>query len=162
MSKGLIIFNLGNILEVHKKAFTTPRCFPRSKQNVEYHKFIGLPRNLISDFLLQPGTDEPGLHVVMLDARYDRDPTYSFHGILVHVGIIIMITIMTVMIISIMIIRRVSRLLNSHVELSPVGVAGGGAGQGGRDHCHRVRGAGCCHPDSREKESDISDSESDD
>ena len=127
MSKGLIIFNLGNILEVHKKAFTTPRCFPRSKQNVEYHKFIGLPRNLISDFLLQPGTDEPGLHVVMLDARYDRDPTYSFHGILVHAVIIIMITIMTINIM----IRRVSRLLNSHVELNTVGLAGGGVDQGG-------------------------------
>merc|ERR1719209_932363 len=33
-----------------------------------------------SKMFLKPGTDEPGLHVVMLDARYDRDPTYSFHG----------------------------------------------------------------------------------
>jgi len=28
----------------------------------------------------KPGSEEPGLHVIMLDARYDRDPTYSFHG----------------------------------------------------------------------------------
>ena len=28
----------------------------------------------------QPGSDQPGLHVIMLDARYDRDPTFSFHG----------------------------------------------------------------------------------
>ena len=80
--RGWSCSHLGNILEVHKKAFTTQRCFPRSKQNVEYQKFKGLSWNLISDFLLQPGTDEPGLHVVMLDARYDRDPTYAFHGFL--------------------------------------------------------------------------------
>merc|ERR1712012_1176188 len=28
----------------------------------------------------KPGSKEPGLHVIMLDARYDRDPTCSFHG----------------------------------------------------------------------------------
>ena len=38
--------------------------------------------------------------------------------------------------------RRVSRGVNSHVELHPVGLVEGGAGQGGRDHCHRVRSAG--------------------
>ena len=99
--------------------------------------------------------------MVMLDARYDRDPTYSFHGILVHVVIIIMTTILTIMIINI-IIRRVSRLLNSHVELNSVGLAGGGVDQGGRDHCHRVRSAGVYYPDSSESESDSCDSESDD
>ena len=39
-------------------------------------------------------------------------------------------------------IRRVSRGVNSHVELDPVGLVEGGASQGGRDHCHRVRSAG--------------------
>jgi len=28
----------------------------------------------------KPGSEKPGLHVIMLDARYDRDPTFSFHG----------------------------------------------------------------------------------
>ena len=120
-----------------------------------------LSKNYNFLLLLQPGTNEPGLHVVMLDARYDRDPTYSFHGILVHVVIIIMTTILTIMIINI-IIRRVSRLLNSHVELNSVGLAGGGVDQGGRDHCHRVRSAGCCYTDSSESESESCDSERDD
>ena len=31
----------------------------------------------------QPGSEEPVLHVIMLDARYDRDPTYSFHGAII-------------------------------------------------------------------------------
>ena len=31
----------------------------------------------------QPGSEEPGLHVIMLDARYDRDPTYSVHGAII-------------------------------------------------------------------------------
>ena len=96
----------------------------------------------------QPGSDQPGLHVVMLDARYDRDPTFSFHGAVANyhrqhkccchqwIWMTRFIFIKTT------IIRRVSRGVNSHVELHPVGLVEGGAGQGGRDHCHRVRSAG--------------------
>ena len=41
------------------------------------------------------------------------------------------------------IIRGVPRSVNPNVELNPVVLAGGGVGQGGRDHCHCVRSPGC-------------------
>ena len=97
----------------------------------------------------QPGSKEPGLHVIMLDARYDRDPTYSFHGAIIFQSRLSLCrhylsyqtvahnnnTILTLT-------RRVPGLLNAHVELHPVAVVGGGADQGGGHHCHRVRRPG--------------------
>ena len=89
----------------------------------------------------------------MLDKRYDRDPTYSLHNdqmphhVLDHDDQII--------------IRRVPRSVNPNVELNPVVLAGGGVGQGGRDHCHCVRSAGnynvkILHPTDRDDWCDIS------
>ena len=46
----------------------------------------------------------------------------------------------------IIIIRRVSRSINSHVELYAVVMVGGGAGQGGRDYCHCLWSPGSYNP----------------
>ena len=92
----------GNTLEAHKKEFTTQGCFQRCCQTDGALCFCTCHLSVRSDFfghsmgcvhlswLLysrtsfpQPGSKEPGLHVIMLDARYDRDPTYSFHGAII-------------------------------------------------------------------------------
>ena len=96
----------------------------------------------------QPGSKEPGLHVIMLDARYDRDPTYSFHGAIIFQSRLFCRHHLSYQTVAhtnnafLTLTRRVPGILNAHVELHPVAVVGGGADQGGGHHRHRVRRPG--------------------
>jgi len=57
------------------KHFNIPTTDPVHPNNTEHHRGVYNAR-----MFLRPGTEEPGLHVIMLDARSGRDPTYSYHG----------------------------------------------------------------------------------
>jgi len=57
------------------KHFNVPVSDPVHPDNSEYH--LGVYN---SRMFLKPGTEENGIHAIMLDARTGRDPTYSYKG----------------------------------------------------------------------------------
>ena len=57
------------------KHFNIPPSDPVHPDSPDYH--LGIYN---SRLFSKPGSEEPGLHVIMLDARSGRDPTYSYHG----------------------------------------------------------------------------------